>query len=69
MASSELASCVPNSDARGEVALLAILVYFEGAPNTIIYYEQQQQQKQQQKYFRISGGSYYFDEEHPYQFL
>ena len=30
VASSELASCVPNSDARGEVALLAILGYFEG---------------------------------------
>ena len=30
MATSELASCVPNSDARGEVALLAILGYFEG---------------------------------------
>ena len=25
-----MASCVPNSDARGEVALLAILGYFEG---------------------------------------
>ena len=30
MATSELASCVPNSDAGGEVALLAILGYFEG---------------------------------------
>ena len=32
VASSGLASCVPNSGARGEDALLAILVYFEGAP-------------------------------------
>ena len=28
--------CVPNSDARGEVALLAILVDFEGTPNIYI---------------------------------
>ena len=38
MASSGLASCVPNSDARGEVALLAIVVDFEGAPNVFVLF-------------------------------